>query len=117
MIQVLRTLSHRERLRRLNLNSLERRRVKGDLIEVYNWMQGYNKGDINKVLIAREQDTTRSNGFKLDKFRFKRDIGKNWFTKRVLNEWNRLISHGGSANTEDTFKKSLDKFMDGEGRW
>ncbi len=41
-------------------------------------MKGYNKGDINKVLIMREQGRTRSNGFKIDKFRFNKDIGKNW---------------------------------------
>ena len=91
--------------------------MRGDLIKVYKWMKGYNKGDINKVLIVREQDRTRSNGFKLDKFRFNKDIGKNWFTNRVVDEWNRLSSHVVSANTIDTFKKRLDKFMDGEGRW
>ncbi len=48
-----------------------------DLIEVCKWMKGYNKGDINKVFIVREQGRTRGNGFKLDKFRFSRDIGKN----------------------------------------
>ena len=117
MIQGLRTLTYQERLRRLNLHSLERRMVKVDLIEVYKWMKGYNKGDINKVLIVREQNRTRSNGFKLDKFRFNREIGKNWFTNRVVDEWNRLSSHVVSANTIDTFKKRLDKFMDGEGRW
>ncbi len=47
--------------RRLNLHSLERRRVRGDLTEVYKWMKGYNKDDINKVLIVREQGRTRSN--------------------------------------------------------
>ncbi len=89
----LRTLPYQERLRRLNLHSLERRRLRGDLIEVYKWMKGYNKGDINKVLIVREQGRTRSNEFKLDKFRFSKDIGKNWFTNRVVDEWNRLSSH------------------------
>ena len=117
MIQGLRTLTYQERLRSLNLHLLERRRVRGDLIEVYKWMKGYNKGDINKVLIVREQNRTRSNGFKLDKFRFNREIGKNWFTNRVVDEWNRLSSHVVSANTIDTFKKRLHKFMDGESRW
>ncbi len=44
-------------------------------------------------------------------------IGKNWFTNRVVDEWNSLSSHVVSANTIDTFKKRLDRFMDGEGRW
>ena len=39
-------------------------------------MKGYNKGDVTKVLIVREQGRTRSNGFKVDKFRFSKDIEK-----------------------------------------
>ncbi len=69
------------------------------------------------MLIVKEQGRTRSNGFKLDKFRFSKDIGKNWFTNRVVDEWNRLSSLVERGNTIDTFKKRLDKFMDGEGRW
>ncbi len=114
MVQGLRSLPYRERLRRLKLHSLEGRRVRGDLIEVYKWMKGYNKGDVNMVLIVKEQGRTRSNGFKLDKFRFNKDIGKNWFTNRVVDEWNRLSGHVVSANTIDSFKKRLDKFMDGD---
>ncbi len=76
IIQRLRTLPYRERLRRLDLHSLKRRRVRGDLIEVFKWMKGYNKGDINKVLIVREHCRTRSNGFKLDNLRFNKDREK-----------------------------------------
>ncbi len=87
------------------------------MIEVYKWMKGYNKGDINKVLFVREQGMTRCNGFKLDKFRFNKDMGKNWIANRIVDEWNRLSSHVVNANTIDTFKKTLNRFMDGEGRW
>ncbi len=45
------------------------------------------------------------------------DIGKNLFTNRVGDEWNRISSHVVSANTIDTFKQRLDKFMDGEGKF
>ncbi len=69
------------------------------------------------MLKVRVQGRTRSNGFKLDKFRFSKDIGKNWFRNRVVDEWNRLSSHVVSANTIDSFKKMLDKFMDGDDRW
>ncbi len=47
-------------------------RIRGNLIEVYKWMKGYSKGDINKVLLVREQGRTRCNGFKLDIFRINR---------------------------------------------
>ncbi len=69
------------------------------------------------MLIVREQGRTCSNGFKLDIFRFNKDIRKNWFTSRVVDEWNRRSSHVVSANTIDIFKKRLYRFMDGEDRW
>ena len=117
MIHGLRSLPYGERLRRLNLHSLERRRVRGDLMEVFKWIKGYNRGDINKVLIFSEHGRTRSNGFKLDKFRFRKEIGRNWFTNRVVEEWNRLDSHVVEAASLGSFKYRLDKFMDDDDRW
>ncbi len=80
-------------------------------------MKGYNNGNVNKILIVKEPGSTRGNGFKLDKFRFNKDMGKNWFTNRLVDEWNRLGGHVVGANTVDTFKKRLDKAMEGEMRW
>ena len=87
------------------------------MIETFKWVKGYNKGDINKVLIASNQDRTRSNGFKLDKFRFRKEIGRNWFTNRVVDEWNGLTAHVINANTIESFKRRLDAFMDRDSRW
>ena len=112
MIPGLRNLPYQDRLKKLNLHSLERRRVRGDMIEVFKWVKGINKGDIDKVLIISEQDRTRSNGFKLDKFRFRREIGRNWFTNRVVDEWNKLSNFVVSAGTLESFKRRLDRFMD-----
>ena len=117
MICGMRNLSYEERLKRLNLHSLERRRVRGDLIEVYKWIMGLNKGDLNKILIVSEQSRTRSNGYKLDKFRFRKEIGRNWFTNRVVDEWNGLSEHVVGADSISCFKRRLDKFMDEDDRW
>ena len=68
----------------LNLRSLERRKARGNLIEVFKWVKGFNKGDINKVIIVKEKVRTRTNGFRLDKFRCRKDIGKNWLTNCVV---------------------------------
>ena len=54
------------------------------MIEVFKWKNGINKGDRSKVLKMKEECITRSNGFKLDKYRFKKDIGKYWFGNRVV---------------------------------
>ena len=47
---------------------------------VFKWYTGYNKEDINKVLRVNNQDINRNNGFKLEKFRFRRETGRNWFS-------------------------------------
>ncbi len=44
-------------------------------------------------------------------------IGKNWFTNRVVGEWNKLAGNVVDANTNESFNWRLDRFMDGEGRW
>ena len=117
MIQGIRNLPYKDRLKELNLHSLQRRRLRGDLIEVFKWIKGINKGDLYEVLIPKNDTRTRGNGYKLDKFRFRKDIGKNWFTNRVVDQWNKLSKYVVDANSIESFKWRLDKFMDGEGSW
>ena len=57
MIQGLRNLPYKDRLKRLYLHSLEIRRARGDMIEVYKWIKGINKGNIDQVLEISSQDT------------------------------------------------------------
>ena len=68
MIHNIRHLEYPDRLKALDLHSLERRRCRGDKMEVFKWKKGINKGDINEVFKLKEEGITRSNGFKLDKF-------------------------------------------------
>ena len=115
MIHNIRHLPYEDRLKQLKLHSLERRRVRGDLIEAFKWVKGINKGDISKVLKFSNQDRTRSNGFKLVKFTFHREIGRHWYGNRVVDEWNKLPEEIVSANRVDTFKNKLDRYMDEKG--
>ena len=72
MIHGIRSLDYKDRLKRLQLHSLETRRLRGDLIEVYKWVKGFNKGDISKVFIVSGPGRARTNGYKLENFRFKK---------------------------------------------
>ena len=58
MIQGIRNLTYIDRLKHLKLHSLERRRIRGDMIEVFQWVKDFNKGDINKVFIIKEKVRT-----------------------------------------------------------
>ena len=90
MIEGICNFSYERKLKLLKLHSLERRWVRGDLIEVFKWVKGFNKGDVGKVLMISSQDRKKNNGFKLEKCRFNKEIGRNWFTTRVVDDWNRL---------------------------
>ena len=85
------------------------------MIEVFKWEKGINKGNIDQVLEISSQDRTR--GYKLEKLRFRTDLGRYCFTNRVVNNWNRLVRCVVSAESIGSFKRWLDQRMDRDDRW
>ena len=111
MIPGISHLSYKDRLKELNLFTLTYRRLRGDLIQVYKIMRGFDKLDFKLFFNLSEETRTRGHRLKLTKSRSNLDIRKNFFSQRVINWWNKLPNLVVSSETINSFKINLDRYM------
>ena len=71
MIRGLEHLSYEDRLRELGLFSLEKRRLQGDLLVAFQYLQEAYKKDGCRLFSGACSDRTRGDGFKLKEGRFR----------------------------------------------
>ena len=105
-------MNYKDRLKALNLTTLEQRRERGDLIESFKIITGKENIECEKFFKFRDDSTTRRNSMKIYKPRLKKSITQrvNFFSTRVINAWNQLPEYVISASGINSFKNNLDRY-------
>jgi len=102
LIQGMGYLSYEDRLRELGLFSLEKRRLRGDLRQAFQYLKGTGSSAGSAVVAQREMVSNLKEG------RFRLDIRKGFFMIRVVKHWHRLLREVVDALSLKTFKVRLD---------
>ena len=92
MIPKFRNISYKMRLKECSLTTLETRRLRGDQIEVFKILNGYENIDRNIFFSVKEERRTREHGVTLAKKQCRLDIRKLSFSQRTVNELEQIIS-------------------------
>ena len=84
LIPGLRDLSYEERLNECGLTTLETRRLRGDQIELFKILKGYENIDSNIFSEIKESKITRGHNFTLVKKQSRLDVRKFSFSQRSI---------------------------------
>ena len=110
MIPALRNKSYPDRLKELGLITLEKRRLRGQLIETFKYLKGFNNVSPAGLFDRDFNERNRNNGQKLVVKRFQTTIKEHFFPIEIAQIWNRLPHDVVESDTINTFKNRLDKF-------
>ena len=111
MVREMRGMSYEERLKSLNLFSMERRRIRGDLIETFKIMKDQTGLNAECLFTRALVDSTRGHSLKLMKPRTHLNVRTNFFTSRVVDGWNKLPPDLINCKSVVEFKGKLDKIL------
>ena len=108
MISGLHYKAYEDRLKDLNMYTLEERQDRGDMIEMFKYLHGINvQGE--SLFQLKASSATRGHGMRVKGDRFRSDMRKYFFTERVVDPWNSLPVEVVEMRTVTEFKKAWDQ--------
>ena len=108
LIPALKEMRYEERLWSLGLWSLEERRNREDLIQVYKMVNGLSAPLFEEFFCLSGEGRTRGHSLKLNKGRSRLDLRQHFFSERVVSLWNSLPEEAVTAASINRFKNRLD---------
>ena len=67
---------------------------------------------MSKVCRLSSQDTNRNKRVQLEKFRFRKEMRRNWFSDSMDDKWEGVSSNQvAGAKSIESFERRLDKYM------
>ena len=110
MVTGLQETCYESRLKELGLTTLETRRIRADMLEVFKIMKGIERINADDLFEMSTQ-STRGHKWKFYKKSVKTDYGKFKFSNRVVTDWNNLPTHVVEATGVNDFKGKLDHYL------
>ena len=115
MVPECRDMEYEQRLKYLGLTTLEERRKRGDLIQVYKIMHGFDNLDGRKFFqLESEVHTHNTRGHPLKiSAKYSRTAARGgFFDVRIINQWNSLPASVVNRNSISSFKCALDRYIE-----
>ena len=116
MISDMGNLSYEGKLKKLNVQSLESRRTRGDMIDTYKYLNGFYDIDPNRLFTFvrdRHNKDTRSYSHNcLVPEKTNLNIRKYFYTNRITSTWNSLPSDVKAATSVNNFKNLYDDYTE-----
>ena len=109
LVHSVRHLSYQDRLRSLKLPSMFYRRLRGDVITVYQILSGHLRVVVGDLLERDPYEKTQNHGLKLRQPRVNSQLRQVSFFSRVIPSWNRLPAEVVLAPSLNAFKNRLDR--------
>ena len=109
LLPCIKNQSYVDRLKYLNLTTLKYRRLRGDLIIIFNIINetGY-PASCKRLIELSETNFTRNNYLKLKKNYITSAVRSHFLTNRVTNTWNNLSISCKKAKNTNQFKNLID---------
>ena len=109
MIPEIRKHIYHQRIHDLDLISLVQRKLRGQLIQVFKYLNRFTTASARGLFNYDLNDRTRNNGAKLIVKHFNTSVAQHVYPIKITTIWKALPSEVVSSRTVNSFKNSLDK--------